>query len=293
MKRHFALVALAAMIFFGCNSEKKAEMADYAAADTVSADLSSTDTATEKMTKTADMRFRVKDVQQTKQKLSETLKKQGGLVMEFSISSAVKDTEKVKFSADSLQEITSYTTDGYLTARIPAEHLDDFTNAIAKMAVFVDNQSLKMEDRSLAYVENKLKAENRQQALTQINKVASKKSPNVQSALSLKDDYVDRKIQNLAIDQQVKYSTITLNFYQDNTVKTMIVANDNIFDYKPSFFRRLGLNLTDGWSYFKELVLFLSKLWMFFSTGLIAFFIIRYYTKKKHAKVIIPPTGNR
>lgn len=292
MKRHFAFVALAAMIFFGCNSEKKAEMADYAAADTVAADLDAANTSVEKMTKTADMRFRVKDVQQTKQKLSETIRKQGGLVMEFSISSAVKDTQKVKFSTDSLKEITAYSTDGYLTARVPAEHLDDFTNAIAEMAVFVDNQSLKMEDRGLAYIENKLKAENRQQAVAQINKVASKKSPNVQSALSIKDDYVDKKIQNLAIDQQVKYSTITLNFYQDHTVKTMVVANDNIYDYKPDFFRRLGLNLIDGWTYFKELILFLSKLWMFFLTGVIAFFVIRYYAKKQHAKVIIPPSSN-
>ncbi len=292
MKRHFAFVAIATITFFACNSEKKAEMADYAADDTVSADSTLTENGTEKMTKTADMRFRVKDVQQTKQKLSETLRKQGGLVMEFSINSAIKNTEKVKFSADSLKEITSYQTDGYMVARVPAEHLDELTNDIAGMAIFVDNQSLKMEDRSLSYIENRLKAENRQQAVVQINKVASKKSPNVKSALVIKDDYVDRKIQNLAIDQQVKYSTITLNFYQDHSVKSIIVANDNIYDYKPSFFRRLGLNLADGWMYFKELVLLLSKFWMFIVAGFTAFLVIRYYAKKQQAKVIIPPTGS-
>jgi Fe-S cluster assembly iron-binding protein IscA len=292
MKRHFAIVALAAIIFAGCNAEHKAESLDYASTDTIAADAVANGELVEKMTKTADMRFRVKDVQRTKEDLSTTIRKQGGLVMEFNINSSIQNSEKVKFSSDSLKEITAYRTDGYLVARVPSDQLDDLTNKVAGMAVFVDNQSLKMEDKSMDYLENKLKAENRIEAVERINKVATKKSANVETSLNIKDDYVDRKIENLSIDKRVKYSTISLSFYQDNTIKTMIVANDNIYDYKPDFLRRLGLNLLDGWMYFKEFILFLSKLWMFVLAGVVAFFVIRYYTRKQSNKAFLPPPSN-
>src|SRR5690606_8625059 len=103
---------------------------------------------------------------------------------------------------------------------------------------------------------------------------------------------VDRKIENITIDNQVKYSNITLSFYQDNTIKTLIVSNDNIYDYKPGFFRRLGLNLIDGWAYFKEFVLFLSKLWLFYVVGAVAYFVIRHYTKKQKNTTMLPPPPN-
>lgn len=292
MKRHFAVVALAATIFAGCSSENKGEATDYAATDTIAAEAVANGELVEKMTKTADMRFRVKDVQRTKEDLSATIRKQGGLVMEFDIKSSIQNSEKVKFSSDSLKEITSYRTDGYVVARIPSDKLDDLTNQIAGMAVFVDNQSLKMEDKSLDYLENKLKTENRIEAVEKISKVATKKSANVETSLIIKDDYVDKKIENLNIDKRVKYSTISLSFYQDNTIKTMIVANDNIYDYKPDFFRRLGLNLMDGWMYFKEFILFISQLWLFFLAGLAAFFVIRYYTRKQSSKTFLPPPTN-
>ena len=293
MKRHFATVAMATILFAGCSSEYKTEGTDYAATDTIAtAEAISNGELVEKMTKTADMRFRVKDVQRTKEDLSNTIKKQGGLVMEFNTNSSIQNSEKVKYSSDSLKEITSYSTNGYLVARLPSEKLDDLTNQIAVMAIFVDNQSLKMEDKSLDYLENKLKTENRIAAVERINKVATKKSANVESSLIIKDDYIDKKIENLNIDKQVKYSTITLSFYQDNTIKTMIVANDNIYDYKPDFFRRLGLNLADGWMYFKEFILFLSRLWMFVLAGVVAFFVIRYYTKKQSKKTFLPPPSN-
>lgn len=290
MKRHFAIVALAAIVFAGCNAEHKAESADYAS--TAALDTISNNQLVEKMTKTADMRFRVKDVQYTKAELSNTIKKQGGLVMEFSLNSSIQNTKKVKLSADSLKEITAYRKEGYLVARIPSAELDQFTDQIAGMAVFVDNQSLKMEDKSLAYLENAMKSANRQEAVEQIKKVATKKGSNVESSLYIKDDYVNKKIENLSIDKQVKFSTITLSFYQDNTVKTMTVANDNLYDYQPGFFNRLALNFVDGWMYFKEFILFLSRFWLFFAVGLGAFFVIRYYTKKQSDKTFLPPPSN-
>jgi len=277
MKRNIIAIAII-LALFGCNAEKK----DYASADKESmADTTATvELPAEKIIKTADMRFRVKDVQNTKEQLSKTIKAEGGTVAEFSIESSIQETDKVKQSTDSLKEITSYRTQGYLVAKVPSEKLDEFTNTIAKMAVFVDNQSMKMDDQSIAYLSNKLKAQNRVDAIEKINKVASKKSTNVESSLNIKDDYVDKRIENMQIDSRVKFSTITLNFYQDNTVKTMIVANDNLYDYRPAFINRLWLGIVNGWTIFKEIIIAISNLWMLILVGIAIFFTIKYFIRK-------------
>lgn len=277
MKRNIIAIAII-LALFGCNAEKK----DYASTDKeIMADTTaSVELPADKIIKTADMRFRVKDVQKTKEQLSKTIKAEGGTVAEFSIESSIQETDKVKQSTDSLKEITSYRTQGYLVAKVPSEKLDEFTNTIAKMAVFVDNQSMKMDDQSIAYLSNKLKAQNRVDAIEKINKVASKKSANVESSLYIKDDYVDRKIENMQIDSRVKFSTITLNFYQDNTVKTMIVANDNLYDYRPAFINRFWLGIVNGWTIFKEIIIAISNLWMLILVGIAIFFTIKYFIRK-------------
>ncbi|TCD27344.1 DUF4349 domain-containing protein [Pedobacter psychrodurus] len=279
MKRNIIAIAIILTIF-GCQNENK----KYASADAVDTqDLnkeSADTTAAEKIIKTADMRFRVKDVQNTKEQLSKTIKAEGGTVAEFSIESSIQETDKVKQSTDSLKEITSYRTQGYLVAKVPSEKLDEFTNTIAKMAVFVDHQSMKMDDQSIAYLANRLKAQNRVDAIEKINKVATKKSANVESSLYIKDDYVDKRIENMQIDSRVKFSTITLNFYQDNTVKTMIVANDNLYDYRPAFINRLWLGVVNGWTIFKEIIIAISNLWMLILVGIAIFFTIKYFIRK-------------
>ena len=277
MKRNIIAIAIL-VTFFGCNSSKK----DYAESSNMGADTISSDSiANEKIVKTADMRFRVKDVQQTKETLSATLKKQGGAIAEFSINSIIQETDKVKQSTDSLKEITSYRTEGYLVAKIPSERLDEFTNTVARMAVFVDNQSMKMDDQSILYLANKLKAQNRVEAVERINQVAKKKSANVESALIIKDDFIDKKVENIQIDNRVKFSTITLNFYQDNTVRTMIVANDNLYDYRPGFGSRLWLNILNGWTIFKEMILALANVWMLVVLGIAIFFGVKQYRAKR------------
>ncbi|GGI27839.1 DUF4349 domain-containing protein [Pedobacter mendelii] len=278
MKRNIIAIAII-VTMFGCqNAERKAESADAMSIDELNKE--GIDTATSKIIKTADMRFRVKDVQHTKERLSETIKAQGGTVAEFSIQSNIQETDKIKQSTDSLKEITSYRTEGYLVAKVPSEKLDEFTNTISKMAVFVNSSSMKMDDQSIVYLANKMKAHNRVVASKQIGEIPSKKVENVETSIALNDDYVDKKIDNMSIDSKVKFSTITLNFYQDNTVKTMVVANDNLYDYRPAFANRLWLSITNGWTIFKEIILALTNLWMLFVLGIGMFFTIRYFVRK-------------
>lgn len=277
--KKYLIYCLLAITAFACNSEK---LSREETSDAVEANLESSDTSLiERIIKTADMRFRVKDVQSTKEKLSSILKQEGGTVAEFSIQSNIQKTEKVQYKADSLLELTSYRTEGLIVAKVPSDRLDDFTNTVGKIAVFIDHQSMKLDDQSIAYLANKLKNQNRVEAVNQLNKHANKKSNNVATSLELKDDYVDKKIENLLIDNRVKYSNITLNFYQDNTVKKTVVGNDNLYDYRPGFFSRFALSIQNGWSVFKEFILALTNLWVLLVLIVAGYFIIRNYKRKR------------
>lgn len=277
--KKYLFFAIITLTIWGCNKSERMNSADA----TASINENATDTtAIEKIIKTADMRFRVKDVQNVKEKLSAAVKEEGGLIAEFNIQSNIMRTEKVKYSTDSLLELTSYRKEGQVVAKVPSEKLDDFTNKVVKLAVFVDQQSLKLDDQGVNYLSNTLKNKNRVEAVEQLNKHANKKSNNVETALQIKDDYVDRKIENQIIDSKVRYSTITLNFYQDNTVQKMVVGNDDLYDYRPAFFNRLWLGIANGWVIFKEFILILSNLWVLILLALAGYFAFRHYRRKRN-----------
>ena len=279
--KKYLIYCVFAIAMFSCDSNKDSKLEN---SDATTANLETTDSLlSEKIIKTADMRFRVKDVQNTKEKLSSAVKAEGGTIAEFTVQSNIQQTEKVKYSTDSLLELTSYRTEGFIIAKVPSDKLDEFTNKVAKLAVFIDQQSLKMDDQSIVYLSNKLKNQNRVEAVEQLNKHANKKSNNVETSLSLKDDYVDKKIENLMINSKVQYSTITLNFYQDNTVKSILVGNDDLYSYRPNFFTRLGLSFQNGWYIFKEFILVAMNLWVWILIGTAAYFSFKYYRKRKIA----------
>jgi len=284
MKRNFFAAAIA-LVLFGCNASNKNESADIASTEASVNTQNLEAVVPEKIIKTADMRFRVRDVQSTKETLSKTILAESGTITEFSVESTIQKTEKVKISADSLKEITAYRTEGYLVAKIPTDKLDAFTNAIAKMSVFVNTQSMKLDDQSIQYLANKIKSDNRLDAAKQMQTADGKKANNIDRALGLKDDALNRKIDNLTIDSKVKYSTLTLNFYQDNTISTAIIANDNLSDYRPGFGNRFWLNLVNGWTIFKEIFLALVNIWALLLTGFAAFFIIRHFVRKNRLPV--------
>lgn len=279
MKNSF-IYCLITIALFGCNSEKSNEYADQLAKEPL------LDTLMEKIIKTADMRFRVRDVQSTKERLNSIIGTEGGAVTEFSIHNTILQTEKVRYSTDSLLELNSYQTDGVVIANIPVDRIDAFMNKVARMAVFVEEQSMKMDNQGAVYLSNYLKKENNSEATRQLRKYASKKSNQVKSTLDLKNENVDKGIENMLIDERVKMSTITLNFYQSGTVKQVVVASEDLSDYRPHFFKRLMTNFLNGWALFVEFILLVANLWVLFLFIVCGYLGFRYYAGKKNKLLV-------
>ena len=148
------------------------------------------------------------------------------------------------------------------------------------MGIYVNERRMDIEDKSLDYLASQLKLNNRKELISQqkTGKVVFK-DPN--SVLDLKDGLADEQVNDKMIDDQVKYSTISLSFYQSNTISKEVIANDDPTAYNLPFFDRAKMAFAYGWSVFTELVIVLLNIWVFVIIGIISGVLLWRYNKKK------------
>jgi len=267
------------------NSCLSKNASDYKALNSSSSDSSlvAADTTAikqPKLIKTADIRFKVKNVQQTGENISALTTQYNGMVMHHDMTSSEQQSNDVHISNDSVMRVSSFNTTADMTVKIPAEKIEQFLNTVSHMGIYVNERRMDIEDKSLDYLASQLKLNSRKELVSQqkTGRVVFK-DPN--SVLDLKDGLVDEQINNKMIDDQVKYSTISLSFYQSNTISKEIIANDDPSDYNLPFLSRAGMALANGWYMFKELVIAALNIWVFIIIGTTFGVWLWRYNKKK------------
>ncbi|NHA08034.1 DUF4349 domain-containing protein [Mucilaginibacter sp. HC2] len=281
MKTKILMLPLAAVLLLGAckGSGSHYEAINNSSAADSAVVTTANLTALPKLVKTADMRFKVKNVQQTAEKITTLTVKNNGMVMHHQMESTVRDSKDFRISNDSVNRVSSFNTSADMTVKIPSEHLEEFMTEVAHMGMYVTMRKMDIEDKSLDFLSAKLKLNSRKELVDQQKKgkVTIKNPVNV---LLLKDDMVDGQIGNLKIDDAVKYSIITLNFYQSNTILQEHIANDDPSDYNLPFFSRLAGAFANGWHLFMEAILAIANLWVFILAGISILLLIRFYRRK-------------
>lgn len=233
----------------------------------------------EKLVKTADINFKVKDVRKTGDSIANLTNQFGGMVMHHQVQSNAGNTRDIHISNDSIMRIAVYNTTGEMTVRVPSEKLEDFMTAVSHMGIYVNISKMDIDDESLDYLANQLRLKDREELLAR-QKAGTVKIKNPANVLALTDDMIDQKIQNMRTDAAVKFSMISLNFYQSDNIMKEVIANDDPSAYDISFFRRLKLALENGWTIFTDVVVGLANLWIFIIAGIVSWRVFVYYRKK-------------
>ncbi len=267
----------------GCSGGYKKENS-VSSADTASLAPEQTSVKTDKLdsaklVKTADMRLKVKDVGKATETVTTLTTKYGGMVIHHDMKSTNEGSQDLHISNDSIMHISSFSSVADMTVNIPPAHLEDFMNQIAQIGLYVDSRKMNVEDKSLDYVSSKLKRQNRETAVKQEANSSEKLDPEKQ--LVAKDDIVDRKISNLKTDQDVKFSTVMLSFYQSKTVIKEVVPNDDPSAYQLPASKRLVSAVIYGWSLFTDLIIDFANIWVFVLMAIALWLLFRYY-KRKH-----------
>ena len=222
------LAVIIAVVLFSC---KKAEVPaeetlDYATAVADSATVSNTQektTATpktvekRKLIRTADIKFKVKSVVQSTNLIENTTRKWGGLVTYSNLQSTINDQISTKVSQDSTLETTKYKVENTITLRVPQQNMDTVVKEIAKEIDYLDYRLIKADDVALRLLSNELlqkrSATNEKRMANAIDTKGKKINDimNAETQLENKKAQSDSSaIENLSLQDQINYSTITL-----------------------------------------------------------------------------------
>jgi len=240
-----------------------------------------------KFIRTADVKFKVKDVAKATYVIESIVAKNDGFVTYTNLASNKSNTTTVQVSEDSSLESTFYNVENSITLRVPNTRLDTTLKEIADMITYLDYRTIKAEDVGLQFLSNKLAGQRIQKhekrLVTIIDKQGKKLKETAQAEenlLAREEEADDVRLNTLSLDDQVNYSTVTLLIYQPETVVSeLIPIEKHIKPYEPPFWLKLKDAVYFGWDILEALILFVAKLWGILILGLGVYLIFRFVNR--------------
>lgn len=294
IKKHLALLPL--LIIILAVSCKKADSLEEITSETTtfSSDSSSTlssaaavqpKNSDRKFVRTADIKFKVKNVPNSTYIIENATTKFGGFVTYTNLQSTISEKNEVKISQDSTLEITKYTVENNITIRVPNTQMDTVIKTIAKQIDFLEYRVIKADDVSLQLLSNKLKEKreaNQEKRLTKAIDNKGKKLNEVVQAendLNQKSEQKDNsKLENMSLADQVNFSTLTLQIYQRETIKKEMIANEK--QYRQGFGSKIVDSLENGWYLIEGIIPVIAQLWSIILIGILGYFGYKKYFQK-------------
>jgi len=245
--------------------------------------------STRRFVRTADIKFKVKNVYKSTNIIEDATSKFGGFVTYTNLQSTINDEDKTKISPDSTLVTTKYTVENNMTIRVPNTQLDTVIKTIAQQIGFLHYRVIKADDVTLQMLSNKM-AQHR--SVTTEKRIANgidtkgKKLDQIIDAeenLEAKKEANDSKtLENLSLKDQVNFSTLTLLVYQDQTIKQEMVANEkSINAYRPHIGLQVWDSVKTGWFMLENIISFLVVLWPFALIGSMGYLGYKKILKNK------------
>lgn len=237
-----------------------------------------------KLIKTADLKFRTKDVQKTNEQLEIITAKYKGFIIKNDLHNNIDDIKITPLNSDSAMETTFQTISSSLTLRVPMFMLDSVLKEIAKEIDHLDYKKITGKDVTLELLANQLAVERYGKSADRIGTAIDQKGKKLndisdaEALLQRQKELIDQnRVATLSIDDKINYSNLNLEIYQRQIVKKEIIPNYQAMrTYKPSFFSELGKSLKVGLEIMEMLILFLAKLWLFLVIGLLVLVYLRF-----------------
>ena len=298
------LIAIGLVLFIGGCAEKSKESAssaDYSSepvaseakasateAISSSAAVETNKNSDRKFVRTAELRFKVKNVIKATYRIEDIASQHGGFVTYTNLNSTIDNVNTTKISADSSLETTYFTVLNSMTIRVPNTKLDTTLKDIAKHIDYLDYRIIKADDVALQILSNDLtqkrstKTEKRLADAIDTRGKKLNETVHSEEILSNKQEQSDNaKIANLSLNDRINFSTITLSIYQRQEIKRELISNhQNIKAYEPSFGKKIIESLTSGWEILEVVILFLLNLWGLILAAVLVFLLYRYVAPK-------------
>lgn len=307
MKKNFrtgiALLMLSVLVY-SCkeqvseNYEETVEAAEaIASADTASVDqkdIVSSSAAKDdpksnrKFIRTADIKFKVKDVAKSTYAIEDATSKFGGFVTYTDLKSDIIQKEETKVSQDSSLVTTKYAVTNEITIRVPNKQLDTVIKTIANQIDFLDYRIIKADDVSLKLLSNQLAQKRGETSEKRLEKAIDSKGKKLDNVVEAEDKLDSKKenqdlakLENLSLNDQVNFSTISLSIYQNETIRQEMIPNEkSINAYRPNIGLQIWDSIKTGWFMLEAIIAFVFQLWGIALIGFLIWFGYKKYQKK-------------
>ncbi|KIA86446.1 DUF4349 domain-containing protein [Flavobacterium sp. AED] len=241
-----------------------------------------------KFIRTADLKFKVKNVPQSTYAIENATNKFGGYVTYTNLQSTISDQIETKISQDSILETTKFSVENSITIRVPNTKLDTLIKVIAKQIAFLDYRLIKADDVSIQMIKNQLTQNRKANHQKRLEKAIDTKGKKLNDITIAESDLENQKeqndsstIENISLQDQVNLSTIKLQIYQPESLKQEKIANTKD---KSNYQNNIGIEILDalknGWYMLKEIIIFIFNLWAILLIGTIGFIVYKKYLHK-------------
>lgn len=240
-----------------------------------------------KFIRTADIKFKVKDVAKSTYIIEDVTSKFGGFVTYTDLKSEVIEKNETKVSQDSTLITTKYNVTNDLTIRVPNTKLDTILKTIAKQIDFLDYRIIKADDVSLKLLSNQLAQQRNQNSEERFKKAIDSKGKKLDNVIdaeekldSKKENQDMAKLENLSLKDQVNFSTISLSIYQNQSVRQEMTPNEkSINAYRPNIGLQIWDSIKTGWFMLEAIIAFVFQLWGIVLIGFLIWFGYKKFQK--------------
>jgi Domain of unknown function (DUF4349) len=238
------------------------------AAISSSAAREGTDT-TRRFLRTADLRFRVKDVVKATIGIEDIVGTHKGWVTKTELRSEPRGTTLVPVSEDSVLEIARYELINTITLRVPNTELDSSLRQIGRWVDLFEHRNILADDIRLRMMANAMAIRRAKAHSLRVSAAIDdqgrklKETLAAEEALQASDERRDQGIlNNMDLADRVAYSTVTVDIYQRTLIRRELIANErNIEGYRPSLWSRLSDALKNGWRLVELTLTGLVSIW--------------------------------
>lgn len=295
-KISWAILLLA--LAYSCKNASEHENATEATSDlavaTDSTSVISSSAAVEKkgsnrkFVRTADLRFKVKNVAKSTYTIENIVNKFDGFVTYTNLESHINQKSETRVSQDSILETTKYTVDNTITIRVPNTKLDTVLKSMVKEIDFLDARLIKADDVTLQMLSNKLAQKRSASTEARIAKSIDTKGKKLNQVMDAEETLDSKKeandnktLENLSLNDQVNFSTLTIQMYQRESIKNELYASEKSSNnYRPHLGFQIWDGLKTGWFMLESVIAFIVQLWAIILIGFLVWLGYKKIIKK-------------
>jgi hypothetical protein len=248
-----------------------------------------------KFIRTADLKFKVNKVEDAVMDIENKTRAFGGFVNLSRLNNRIQDSTNIAISLDSSLQTIHFVTEGFLILRVPDYRMDSLLTILNPLSILTLNREIRADDVRIQMLANQLSIERSVKTSHRIEKdidVKGKKLSDIEQSEKTREEGEESadnsKISNLTMDDAVKFSTVSIEIYQDPGIRYAEVARERkINEYQAPFLSRIGESFSGGWQLLKDLIILLTKYWTVLIILLLGYMILfKYIRLNKNMKSI-------